>query len=181
MPMTAALLESPFGMRWTTVLMAGAILLLIGIWKRRPLIAVAALLAWAGGFEVTFRALDIVRWREWWAISAWAWEAAALAGWVIAAYAFGVRPSIPWVAVTVATLGVWFATGFDYNLPQTVAGQHQVIRWWPEILNVIAKTAWGMAYMLGALSPPGVPWYRRRPSLRESPTAAASARQLAQQ
>jgi len=180
MPMTAGLLESPFGMRWTTMLMAGAILLLIGIWKRRPLIAVAALLAWAGGFEVIFRALDILRWREWWAISAWAWEAAALAGWVIAAYALGVRPSIPWVAVTVATLGVWLATGFDYNLPQTVAGRHQVIRWWPEILNVIAKTAWGMAYMLGALSLPGVPWYRRRPSLRASPTAAAGARQLAQ-
>src|SRR5262245_7406887 len=145
--MTAGLLESPFGMRWTTALMAGVILLLIGIWKRRPVVAVALLLAWVGGFEVTFRALEILRWHQWWALSAWAWEAAALGGWVIAVHALGVRLSGPWIVATVATLAVWFATGFDYNLPQTAAGQRQVIRWWPEVMNVTAKTEWGMAYL----------------------------------
>lgn len=149
--MTAGLLESPFGMRWTTLGMAAAFLTVVGVGKRRPVVAVAAMLAWAGGFELTFRLLDIVRWHEWWGFRDLAWEVAALAGWMVAAHALGVRPSLPWIAVTLVAFAIWFAAGFDYNLPQTAGGQHQAIRWRPELENVVAKTGWGMAYLAGAL------------------------------
>lgn len=148
--MNAGLLESPLGMRWTTLATAAAIFALVGLWRRRPLAAIVVLAAWAGGFEVAYRVLDILRWHEWWAVSAWAWEAAALVGWVIAAHALGIRPSPPWVALTVAVFAVWWLSGYDYNLPQTAAGQHQPLRWLPEIENVAAKTSWAMAYVAGS-------------------------------
>lgn len=151
---SASLLESPFGMRWTTLVLAVVLLSLIGAWKRRPGVAVIAVLAWVGGFEVMFRALDILRWHEWWALSGWGWEAAALGGWVVAAHLIGIRPSSVWIAVTVVAFAVWWATGYDYNLPQTATGQHQTIRLWPEIENVTAKTGWGIAYLTGALRLP---------------------------
>jgi hypothetical protein len=49
------LLQSPLGMRWTTLALAVAILLVVGALGRRPDLAVVALMAWVGGFEVVYR------------------------------------------------------------------------------------------------------------------------------
>ena len=154
--MTAGILESPFGMRWTSLATAVAMLAVIGVWKRRPFIAAVAVLAWASGFELTYRLVDILRWHEWWAWAGWVWEASALAGWPLAAYVFRIRPSPAWMAAVVLAFAVWWLSGYDYNLPQTAAGRGQPIRWVSEIENVLAKTTWAMAYLTAAVTAPNV-------------------------
>src|SRR6266567_8063331 len=156
-----SLLESPFGMRWTTVLTAAAILVLIGIVRRRPDLAVVSVVAWIGGFEVVFRFFEVLRWQQWSGLLDLAWMAAALVGWPILALALGIRPSPAWVAVTAIAFAVWITTGYDYNLPQTAGGSLRPIRPLPEVENVLAKTAWAMAYLVGAWRLP--PWGRAAP------------------
>jgi len=139
-------LESPWGMRWSTLLMVLVILAVIGVLRRQPVIAVAAVAAWTGGFEVVYRLCDIARWHEWWGFNALLWEATALAGWVLAAHLLGIRPSPFWLTVTLAGFGVWITTGYTYNY----VGQHYPFSAQGEIENVATKTAWAMAYLVGA-------------------------------
>lgn len=140
------MLESPFGMRWTTLLLAVTILALVGIGRLRPFIALVTVVAWTGGFEFTYRAFDILRWHEWWGWNAWAWEAAALIGWVLLAHFVGIRPGGWSLAVAVATFAFWVATGFDSN----ILAPHRPFSWGSEIKNVIAKDSWGLAYGIAA-------------------------------
>jgi hypothetical protein len=140
------LLESPLGMRWTTLLMVLVILVVIGVGRRRPLVAVAAVGAWTGGFEVVYRFWDIVRWHEWWGLHDLMWEAAALVAWVILAHALGVRPSAFWLTVTLLGFGIWITTGYTYNY----VGQRYPFSVTAEIQNVATKTAWAIAYLVGA-------------------------------
>lgn len=139
-------LESPFGMRWSTFLMVLVILGLVGVVRRRPLVALAAVGAWTGGFEVVYRFWDIMRWHEWWGLNDLMWEAAALVAWVLLALRLGVRPSAFWVTVTIACFGVWITTGYTYNY----VGQPYPFSLQAEIENVTTKTAWAMAYLVGA-------------------------------
>jgi hypothetical protein len=150
------MIESPFGMRWTTLATGIAILVVIGVVRRRPDLAVVTAVAWAGGFEAVYGILDTLYWHpadtvKW---TAEAWQTAALVGWVFVAHAIGIRPSGPWVAVTVIAFGVWLTTipgvtsGFVSNAPQ--AGQTGPLMIVPEIENVVAKTAWAIAYAVGA-------------------------------
>lgn len=151
------LLESPLEMRWTTLLMALLVVFLIGVIRRRPDLAVVAVVAWTGGFEVVYRFWDIVRWQEWWAWNSWFWEAAALAGWVVLAHSVGIRPSPFWLTATLLCFAIWIATGYRSNY----AGQKAPFQVFGEIENVSAKTAWAMAYLVGAWrvrTPP--PWHR---------------------
>lgn len=151
------LLESPLEMRWTTLLMALLVVFLIGVIRRRPDLAVVAVVAWTGGFEVVYRFWDIVRWQEWWAWNSWFWEAAALAGWVVLAHSVGIRPSPFWLTATLLCFAIWIATGYRSNY----AGQKAPFQVLGEIENVSAKTAWAMAYLVGAWrvrTPP--PWHR---------------------
>ena len=157
------LLESPLGMRWTTLLTALLMVFLVGVIRRRPDLAGVAVVAWAGGFEVVYRFWDIVRWQEWWAWSSWFWEAAALAGWVFLAQSVGIRPSLFWLAATLLCFAIWISTGYRYNY----VGQKAPFQVLGEIENVSAKTAWAMAYLVGAwrvrTPPPWRRWQRTPP------------------
>jgi hypothetical protein len=143
-------------MRWTTLATGIAILVVIGLVKRRPDLAVVTAVAWAGGFEATYGIIDTAYWHPG-DTARWveeAWQAAALIGWVLLAHAMGIRPSATWVAVTVIGFAVWLTTipgltsGFVYNAPQ--AGQTGPLLVVPEIENVVTKTAWALAYAVGA-------------------------------
>jgi hypothetical protein len=162
----ASLIESPFGMRWTTLATGIAILVVIGLIRRRPDLAVVSAVAWAGGFELTYGTIDTLYWHpadrvKW---TAEAWQAAALIGWVLLAHAMGIRPSGAWVAVTAIALAVWVTTipgltnGFVSNAPQ--AGQTGPLLVIPEIENVVAKTAWAMSYAVGAWRVEAKPFWR---------------------
>src|SRR5205085_7557443 len=62
-PVRESLVESPFGMRWTTLATGVLILLVIGVIRRRPDLAVISAVAWAGGFEATYGIIDTVYWH----------------------------------------------------------------------------------------------------------------------
>lgn len=181
MSVSAALIESPFGMRWTTLVTGIAILVVIGLVRRRPDLAIVSAVAWAGGFEATYGVIDTLYWHpgqsaRW---VAEAWQAGALVGWVLLAHAMGIRPSGPWVAVTAVAFAIWLTTipgvtnGFIYNAPQ--AGQTGSLLVVPEIENVTAKTAWALAYAVGAWRVKTAPFWRRPgpPPEREAATPAA--------
>jgi hypothetical protein len=154
-------------MRWTTLVTGIVILVVIGLVRRRPDLAIVSAVAWAGGFEVTYGVIDTLYWHptdtaKW---VAEAWQGAALIGWVVLAHAMGIRPSPTWVAVTVIAFAVWLTTipgvtdGFIYNAPQ--AGQTGPLLVVPEIENVVAKTAWAMAYAVGAWRVRTTPFWQR--------------------
>lgn len=163
---SASLIESPLGMRWTTLATAIAVLVVIGLVKRRPDLAIVSVVAWAGGFESTYGSIDTLYWHptdaaKW---NAEAWQAAALVGWVLLAHAMSIRPSPAWVAVTAIAFAVWLTTipgltnGFVSNAPQ--AGRNGPLLIVPEIENVVAKTAWAMAYAVGAWRVATRPFWR---------------------
>lgn len=166
--MPAGLIESPLGMRWTTLVTGIAILVVIGVARRRPDLAIVAVVAWAGGFEATYGIFDTLYWHpgdaaKWVTV---AWQAAALIGWVLLAHAIGLRPSPFWTAVTVIAFAIWLTTipgvtnGFVSNAPQ--AGQTGPLMIVPEIENVVAKTSWALAYAVGAWRVETPPFWRRR-------------------
>jgi hypothetical protein len=168
-PISAGVLDSPFGVRWTTLTMAAVILLLIGVVRRRPDLAVVAVLAWAGGFETVFTATGNLRWHPTTGWNEMTWRGVALAGWVLLAPVAGIRVSRAWLAATAALFAIWLTPipgltyGLEYNLPQTADGAAQPIRVLPELENVATKTAWGMMYLVGAWRAQSVPvWHRLR-------------------
>jgi hypothetical protein len=153
-------------MRWTTLATGILILVVIGLVRRRPDLAVVSAVAWAGGFEAAFGIVDTVYWHPG-DVTRWiaeAWQAAALLGWVLLAYAVGIRPSAAWLAVSVVAFAVWLTTipgltnGFVYNAPQ--AGHNGPLLVLPEIENVVAKTAWAVAYAAGAWHAETEPFWR---------------------
>lgn len=155
-------------MRWTTLATGIGILVVIGLVRRRPDLAIVSAIAWAGGFEAVYGIVDTLYWHptdtvKW---TAEAWQTAALVGWVVLAHALGIRPSPAWVAVTAIAFAVWLTTipgltnGFVSNAPQ--AGQKGPLMVVPEIENVIAKTSWAMAYAVGAWRTRQQPIWRRR-------------------
>ena len=170
------MIESPLGMRWTTLATGIVILVVIGLVRRRPDMAIVSAVAWAGGFELTYGIVDTLYWHpadvaKW---NAEAWQAAALIGWVLLAHAMGIRPSPPWVAVTVISFAVWMSTipgmtnGFISNSPQ--AGQTGPLLVLPEIENVVTKTAWAMSYAVGAWHTRTAPFWQLLPFVaRRSP------------
>lgn len=157
-------------MRWTTLATAIVVMVVIGLVRRRPDLAVVSVVAWLGGFEAAYGILDTLYWHPAGAVkwTAEAWQAAALIGWVLLAHAMGIQPSPPWTAVTVIAFAVWLTTipgvtsGFVSNAPQ--AGQTGPLMIVPEIENVVAKTAWALAYAVGAWQAPGRPFWRTRPA-----------------
>lgn len=167
-------------MRWTTLATGIVILVVIGLVRRRPDLAIVSAIAWAGGFEAVYGIVDTVYWHpgdgpRW---VAEAWQAAALAGWVLLAHAMGIRPSAPWVVVTVIAFALWITTipgltsGFVYNAPQ--AGHNGPLLVIPEIENVTAKTAWAMAYAVGAWRAAEKPpfWHRFTNAASVAPPAS---------
>jgi hypothetical protein len=146
-------LESPLGMRWSTLALAVAIGLIIGVVRRQPFLAVVAIIAWVGGFEVVYRFFDILRWHEWWAWNPLFWEAAALAGWVALAHIVGIRPAAPWVILTATCFAFWVLSGFDYN----ILGRGRSVSVGAEMKNVVAKAAWGLMYLEAAWRAPASP------------------------
>src|SRR5260370_40243287 len=129
--------------RTSTVVMA-ALLLLVGVIRRRRLHGVLAALAWIAGFEAAwqFTIYHFAGRRIGWPIPG------SVA--VVAVVSLFVGVEWRWLVLVGALWLVWMLSGFHYNVP---TDQH--IDWWAEFLNETSKTAWGLAYLW--------PLWRQRP------------------
>ena len=127
------------GIRTSTVLM-GVLLVVFGALRRQPLQGQLAALAWVFGFEIAFEVTAFVTSGGhepgapgWLVIGAvanlMAWEAKVKVEW-------------RWFALTGVLWVIWVAMGFHYNMRGV-----GTIDWGNEIINELAKTAWGMAYL----------------------------------
>lgn len=153
--LSIAVIESPLGVRWTSLATLAAIVLIVIAVRRRPFLALVAAMGWLVAFEIPYEATDmIVRHQPGAHLAGWASWLLTVAGWPLAAYLAGVRPDWRWVMASGAIFIVWIATGFAHNDP----GQTGPVQWGPELLNVGSKTALGMAYALGALRPEASGW-----------------------
>jgi hypothetical protein len=153
--MNIRLIESPLGVRWTSLAMLAVVLVVVSVVRRRPLLGLVAAMGWLVAFEIPYEATDIlVRHRSGVHLTSWASWLLTVAGWPFAAHLAGIRPHWRWVAASAAIFAVWIATGFQHNDP----GQTGPVTWLPEALNVGSKSALGVAYLLGALRPERSGW-----------------------
>ena len=130
--------------RTSTVAAALLILVSVGLWKRRPWLAVVALMAWVSAYELIFNAVGISIFH--WTLGQFLWYGAAVIAWVFLAYREGIRPDRFWLLIFFACWIPWLLEGFHSNIP---VGRP----WdtWGEIWNEIGKTALAFAYLFGAL------------------------------
>jgi hypothetical protein len=160
---------SPFQfitVRISTCALMTLIAVVIGGWRRRPLLALTTIGAWIFLFEIPYHWTNVVIWR-------WDWRSALLwtigfGGWVVAGWYAGLRPSLGFVGVFCALWIVWVATGFHYN---NVGDKH--MDWAAEALNEGTKTSLGLAYLFAALkvrTPAGLRW-PGLPGVKQSPAA----------
>ena len=138
-----------YGFRNTTLLTALAFVV-IGLARRRP-VALLALFAWMTGFEAawqwTYLAMLRLNPHMWaWVPDGWRYApiALAVAGplLIVLTRLAGLRADRRWVAVTAVLWMVWIAEGLHANYP----GRPFDV--FSEIVNVSAKTAWALCYLV---------------------------------
>ncbi|MEO8744973.1 MAG: hypothetical protein ABI334_07455 [Candidatus Dormiibacterota bacterium] len=83
-------------------------------------------------------------------------------GWVLAAWFVGVRPSLPIAGLAAILWAVWLATGFHSNAPHPSS-----IDWTAEVLNELAKTTWGLAYLVPIVRAKRAAGFPLRPATHE--------------
>jgi hypothetical protein len=131
--------------RISTVIGAAVVFALIAIVKRDPLGGVVVVVAWTSVFETAYHVVGIVGYH--WPLANFVWGTAAVAGWVILAAVLGYWPDWRLSVVFVLAMALWIAFGFHYNVP----GQTAPLNVRDEILNEVAKSSLGLAYLVGAL------------------------------
>ncbi|HXC77196.1 MAG TPA: hypothetical protein VNU19_09095 [Candidatus Acidoferrum sp.] len=150
--------------RISTIVAALVIFGVVGIWRRRPLVGLVAMMAWISAFEILYNAAGVVVLHT--PLGAFAWEVAALLGWVVAADLLGIRP--PWWALVPFLLlsVIWIVTGFHSNLPARSFSLRD------EVLNEATKSALAAAYLIASLQSPTL--RSQRPLSRLPATKEAS-------
>jgi hypothetical protein len=104
-----------------------------------------ALLAWLSLYEIVWQACDTLTGHKDLVALGWLWL--ALIAWPLLAHQLGIRPHPAALAACAAGFAAWLALGFHYNW----FGEPRPVAALPEVLNVVTKTALGVAYLAGAL------------------------------
>ena len=130
--------------RISTVL--GAILLfgVVAYVRRDLFLALVTTAAWASTFEIICNLVGVV--SSHWPLDTWAWTTAALAGWVLLSWRLGARPDWRIVGFFALIMAAWVALGFHSNVPDD-----HMFSLRDEVLNEIAKSSLGLAYLVGAV------------------------------
>lgn len=150
---TPSWLWSPFAqVRWSTVLTAVAIVLVITWQTRRPITAVVTALAWLSGFEILYQATGAV--LHGWSLMTLTYTVTGTTGWLVAAYLLGVRPDVRLLVLFGIVWVVWIAAGYRSNMPdRIITGADVTYSWSDELLNVATKTVLAAALVVGLLRP----------------------------
>lgn len=133
--------------RLSTILAFIATLVIVGWFRRSPLIALVAGMGWVSAFEIVYQAVGTVYGRH---------DALhlffltfSMSGWVVAAYVAGIRPHpgllVAWGLVFLA----WMAYGFQPN-EFDQPGRFSIAQ---ELFNMATKDGLAAIYVLGGLAP----------------------------
>jgi hypothetical protein len=154
-----SLIETPFGIRYTSLATSILIVLVVGVARRRLWLGIFTAMGWGTSFELAFQIVGILahhegHWlRELAGESWWLWT---VIGWSFCAHLAGVRPHLIGLAAFALLMALWVSQGFWFNYP----GQPGPVNWTNEGLNVTTKTALAVAYTLGAIWPGRSGWER---------------------
>lgn len=131
--------------RLSTVLGAVIMFGAVSVARRDVLAGAVAFLTWTSLFETIFGWIGFVVYHS--PLGPLIWVTAALAGWVILGWKMNIRPDWRLSLVFALTMAVWIAAGFHSN----VAGHANPINVRDEVLNEVAKSSLGLAYLVGSL------------------------------
>src|SRR5215510_9487724 len=98
--MSIHMIESPWGVRWSSLAMLAVILIVVTVVRRRPLLALAAAMGWLVSYEIMFEATDMLVHHKWAQQWGWGFWLLTVAGWPFFAHAMGVRPRLGWMALS---------------------------------------------------------------------------------
>jgi hypothetical protein len=170
--MSSVWLVFPFigAIRASTVLAFVATLLIVGWYRRSPVVALVAGMGWVSAFEIVFQAVGTLYGRH--DAQHLFFLTFSMSGWVVAAHVAGIRPHpLLLVAWGLVFLG-WLASGFQPNL----FDQPNRFSFVQEVFNMATKDGLAAIYVIGALAPFGRTKRPREPVPLASPVTAPSAK-----
>ena len=133
-------------MRWTTILTAVLVALIVSWKTRRLLLGPVVAIAWAASYEIVYGWTNVL--LHSWSITQNTWQTAALTGWLFFAYIFKVRLDRRAVIVFIVLWGVWMLLGFNSNHALVSAAFDLP----SEILNVATKTWLAVCFTMGTIT-----------------------------
>lgn len=133
--------------RLTTVITGGFLALAIGWRTRSPVRAFAGAMAWLCLYEVFFLVTTTVL-LGWPWLSTF-WETFAILGYVLWAWALGVRPNPLLLSAFLVSWAAWTVAGLHANWPT----DERHFRLGDEIANVATKGILAIAYLAGTRAP----------------------------
>ena len=147
--MSRVWLVFPFigAIRLSTVLAFIATLLIVGWYRRSPLVALVAGMGWVSAFEILFQAVGTLYGRH--DAQHLFFLTFSMSGWVVAAHIAGIRPHpLLLLAWGLVFLG-WIASGFQPNLFDQ-PNRFSVVQ---EEFNMATKDGLAAIYVIGAVAP----------------------------
>ncbi|GAC1637402.1 MAG: hypothetical protein NVS9B11_00280 [Candidatus Dormibacteraceae bacterium] len=148
--------------RLSTVIAFVATLAILAWFRRSPLLAVVAGMAWLSAFEIVYMAVGTIYGRH---------DALhlffltfSMSGWVVAAYVAGIRPHPAWLGAWGLLFLGWIAFGFHPNLIER-PDQFSLAQ---ELFNVATKDGLAAIFVIGGLTP-----FRRRARIAATSTLDA--------
>ena len=137
-------------MRLSTALLFFAFLF-VGFLRRDFKSAILAGMTWLLGWEIAWQFTNTLHTNRTLGWNVFLFLVSA--GIVLLFQRFAVRPSMPWIGLSLAIGAVWVATGFHVNGFDHLAHFNAL----GEALNEGAKTAWGLAYLIPLIRLPAAP------------------------
>ena len=141
--------------RFSTVLAFIATLLIVGWFRRSPVVALVAGMGWVSAFEIVYQAVGTIYGRHD-ALHLF-YLTFSMSGWVVAAYVAGIRPHPLWLFTWALVFLGWMAYGFQPNLFDQ-PGHFSVAQ---EAFNMATKDGLAAIFVMGALAPFGRPAHAR--------------------
>jgi hypothetical protein len=141
--------------RLSTVLAFVATLVIVAWYRRSPLVALIAGMAWISAFEIVYQSVGIMYGRHD-ALHVF-YLAFSMSGWIVAAHVAGVRPHPALLLAWGLLFLGWMASGFQPNLYDQ-PGRFSVVQ---EAFNVATKDGLAAIYVIGAVAPFQLKWRAR--------------------
>jgi hypothetical protein len=133
--------------RLTTVFAFVATLVIVGWYRRSPVVAALAGMGWVSAFEIAYQAANTLRGGQ--TAMDLFYLTVSMSGWVVAAYVAGIRPHPGWLVAWGIVFVGWMAFGFHPN----GFDQPNHFSVAQEAFNMATKDGLAAIYVIGAVAP----------------------------